>query len=147
MAETIHGVMLHHPEKKEVPITSRNSIFFPASQSDGTPIMVYQGTGLVGSMLEAMNDCRQITGKETSCAFFDTKGNFYDNIAMHGLRVIKNGRPHHTAIFESDGEQLQMPADDIYCMAMPVADEDIALQLMANMPKLQPFDETAPQNI
>jgi hypothetical protein len=131
MAENeIFGIMRHHPEKKEVPITPRNSLFFPEFQADGTPIMVYQGTGLVASMLESMNDCRKITGKDTSCSFFDVEGNFHDNAVLRDLRVIVNGSTKHTAYFESNEQEMAIPADDIYCLGAAVVAEEIAFEQM-----------------
>ncbi len=116
MENEIFGVMHSHPEKKEVLVTPRNSVFFQETLHDGTPVMVYQGTGLIASMLEGMSDCQKLTGNAAICALFDTDGNFFENARLKNLQVRKNGSNKHTAYFEIDGEHIEKPADDIYCL-------------------------------
>lgn len=113
----------HTGEEMPIEITPRSWAFFDRNFDE--PRVIYQGSGLITSMLMGEKEISTAIDRKTGpLAFFDTDGNFHDTRYLLDIEEYTktNGRTslRHRAIFEyGDGSKNQeaIEIDNIYCLA------------------------------
>lgn len=120
------GVFICKNSQQETPVAITPRTWALFDKNFETPRVVYQGSGLIVSMLMAEKEVSATTGHETGpIAFFDTNGDFHDSRTLKDVYEYtkRNGREmlRHRAVFEwqDENQQLQqedVAIDDIYCL-------------------------------
>jgi len=126
------GVMRLHGRSEEqiIPITNANQVFFFTREGSDIPELIYQGSGLITSLLEGQREFEIKSDIEElqPLSFFDTDGYFYDQYVLTDFveemkqqdGLIKN----HHATFQKVGadnqNSIELEIDQIRCVSAAV---------------------------
>lgn len=132
------GYMLPQHLGEEPMIVSRtpeNEHFFVHNGENDRYELAYIGSATIVGIIKGRLEVEKLLEDETDVptlmrhwAFFDTSGNFYDQVLIRDLKLRKvnnEGAEKHTAVFDilrgRSYERMEIAVDDIYtlCLAKP----------------------------